>query len=439
MILKENLTMRVKKSLAILVVFLTGVFKIDALECDNECYRSLIDLRSSSVKRIEDPYLPYLKSIPPVLQTLSIKNSGSGEEAITTKRIIFSSKNGANKVYGILSSPLPEGKYPGIMILHGGSGNADGLKSLVENFARKGYVALTFDMPGVCGTTITPNSEGLWKLRPEYDEGPRFNVAKGPENSILVDAEVAGIEAFNLLCSDPNVDMTNVGITGYSWGGYSTTFLAGILGSRVKAAYSVFGCGYYELGSFWKNIIEKMSESDRNVWLEYIDAGRRVKKLKADFFLEATTNDTYFWPEAVNATMSAIPGHKNMVWYPNLNHVQSPDGEKMQELYFDYYLKGIGSPFGTIGVSKIKLQNDGSKEVMIKVKIPESVSVVSVSLYFSEQGVNWQSRTWVPIKAELESHKKYSVLIPAEIANKKINFYVYMSDSRNVITSSKIY
>jgi hypothetical protein len=111
----------------------------------------------------------------------------------------------------------------------------------------------------------------------------------------------------------------------------------------------------------------------------------------------------------------------------------------MQELYFDYYLKGIGSPFGTINISKVMHQNDGSKKVLIKVKIPESVSVGSVSLYYSEQGVNWQSRTWIPIKAELESHNKYSVLIPAEIANKKIDFYVYMSDSRNVITSSKIY
>jgi dienelactone hydrolase len=431
--------MNIKKIIVILVALLIRFINLDASTRDGESCWLDYNLIPSHVTKATDPYAKYLESIPTVLQTLSSVNSGIGEEAIITKRIVFSSKNGANKVYAILSSPLVAGKYPALMILHGGSGNADGLKPLVENFARKGYVALTFDMPGVCGITITPNSEGLWKLRPEYDEGPRFNVAKGPENSTMVDAEVAGIEAFNLLCSDPNVDVKNVGITGYSWGGYSTTFLSGILGNRVKAAYSVFGCGFYELGSFWKNIIDKMSESDRNVWLKYIDAGRRVKNMKASFFLEATTNDTYFWPEAVSATMSSIPGEKNMVWYPNLNHKQSPYGGKMQELYFDYYLKGIGSPFGTINISKVMHQNDGSKKVLIKVKIPESVSVGSVSLYYSEQGVNWQSRTWIPIKAELESHNKYSVLIPAEIANKKIDFYVYMSDSRNVITSSKIY
>lgn len=230
-----------------------------------------------------------------------------------------------------------------------------------------------------------------------------------------------------------------MGITGFSWGGYSTTFLAGILEDKVKAAYSVFGCGYFELGSFWKKIIDKMSEQDKSTWLKYIDAGRRAKKMKAAFFLEATTNDTYFWPEAVSATICSIPGETNLVWFPNLNHEQTPNGKKMQELYFDYYLKGIGSPFGKICVNKVKLQNDGSKKVLIDVNIPKNISVVSVRLYYSEQGVDWQSRQWIPIKAELKSDNKYIAEIPAEVAKKKINYYAFLTDSRCVITSSFIF
>lgn len=431
--------MNTKKIAVTLVVFLIGYFNIEASIHNVKSSQSQYTQPSSAEIETGDPFSPYLESIPPVLQTLSSINSGSGAEAIVTKRIIFSSRNGTSKVFSIISSPVLAGKYPAILILHGGSGNADGLQPLLEEFARKGYVTLTLDMPGVCGVKSTPNTVGPWKSRPEYDEGPRFNVTKGPENSTLVDAEVAGIEAFNLLRSQPNVDINNIGITGFSWGGYSTTFLAGILGDKVKAAYSVFGCGYYELGSFWKNIIDKMPEPDRNTWLKYIDAGRRVKAMKAPFFLEATTNDTYFWPEAVGATISAIPGETNLVWYPNLNHEQTPNGKKMQELYFDYYLKGIGRPFGNIGVNKVKLQNDGSKKVLIDVKMPKDITVVSVSLYYSEQGVDWQSRRWIPIKAELESDNKYIAVIPAEVANKKINFYVFLTDCRGVITSSRMF
>lgn len=431
--------MNTKKMAVTLIAFFIGYLSIDASGYNGKFSRLQYTQAFSDEVKSGDPFTRYLGSIPPVLKTLSSINSGVGAKAIVTNRIIFSSREGRSKVYSIISSPMMAGKYPAILILHGGSGNADGLQPLVEEYARKGYVALIFDMPGVCGVTITPNTDGLWKSRPEYDEGPRFNVTKGPENSTLVDAEVAGIEAFNLLRSQPYVDINNIGITGFSWGGYSTTFLAGILGNKVKAAYSVFGCGYYELGSFWKNIIDKMPEPDRNTWLKYIDAGRRVKGMKAPFFLEATTNDTYFWPEAVSATLSAIPSETNLVWYPNLNHEQTPNGKKMQELYFDYYLKGIGRPFGSIGINKVKLQNDGSKKVLIDIKMPKDISVVSVSLYYSEQGVDWQSRQWISIKAESESDNKYIAVIPAKVANKTINFYVFLTDSRNVITSSRIF
>lgn len=40
----------------------------------------------------EDPFTQYLNSVPKVLQTLSTVNTGSGNEAITTKEIIYSSK-----------------------------------------------------------------------------------------------------------------------------------------------------------------------------------------------------------------------------------------------------------------------------------------------------------------------------------------------------------
>lgn len=75
-------------------------------------------------------------------------------------------------------------------------------------------------------------------------ETPRFNLTDGPRSSTLTDAEVAGLEAFNLLKAQPQTDTAKIGITGFSWVGYSTTFLSGLLGNKVKAAYAVFGCGF---------------------------------------------------------------------------------------------------------------------------------------------------------------------------------------------------
>lgn len=392
-----------------------------------------------SIKNEQDPFAQYLNSVPPVLQTISTVNSGSGDEAIITKEIVFSSKNNINKVYGIMAYPQKPGKFPGVLVIHGGSGNAASVKKVIEKFARRGYVAFGCDMAGFCNTGTTPYSSGPWKSKPAPDERPRFNIAGGLQNSSLVDSEVAGIEAFNLLRSQPNVDADKMGITGYSWGGYSTTMLAGLLGSKVKAVYSYWGCGYYEKGSFWKDMIAKLPDTIREPWLTYFDAGRRAPKIKASYFIEAASNDTFFWPEAVSATLQAIPKDKNHVWGPNVNHKEVSTSSMMQDLYFDYHLKGIGSDFAGIEISKMKVKKDSTEKVTMQLKIPAGVTVQSVKLYYSEPGVKWQTRVWMPLNAEQNNERTYSITIPAELVKKHVNFYAYLTDSRNVVTSSYMY
>jgi dienelactone hydrolase len=402
-------------------------------------HKSLFRSGLSIIKPDQDPFTQYLTSVPKVLQILNTIKSGSADEAIITKEIVFSSKNNINKIYGIMAYPQKAGKFPGILVIHAGDGNAENVRGVVERFARKGYVAFACDMAGFCNTTTTPYSSGPWKSKIAHDEGPRFNIANGVQGSSLVDAEVAGIEAFNLLRSQPNVDAHKMGITGYSWGGYSTTMLAGLLGNKVRAAYAYWGCGYYDKGTYWKTIIENLPNTVRKRWLTYFDAGRRAPKIKANYFIEAASDDTYFWPEAVSATLQAIPGEKNHVWGPNVNHSEVSTSANMREIYFDYYLKGIGCSFASIDISGVKRQKDSSENVTIKLKIPAGVSVQSVKLYYSEPNIRWDARTWIPLNTIQKREKEYIITIPADLVKKKINFYAYLTDSRNVVTSSYIY
>lgn len=390
-----------------------------------------------SVKADPDPYTPYLNSVPQVQQVLSEVNSGTGSSAITTRKFIFGSHNNINSVYAIMAYPQQQGVYPALLILHGGGSKAEDVYHLVEEYAHRGYVTFAFDMPGICNAKNTPNSLGPWKSRPG-GEGPRFDIANGLQNSTLVDAEVAGIEAFNFVSSQKNVDAKNIGITGFSWGGYSTTMLAGLLGKRVKAAYSVFGCGYYEKGSFWTKIIADLPETVRDPWLKYFDAGRRAPNIKAPYFLEATSNDTYFWPEAVENTLKAIHATKNHVWDPNFNHKQMPAGPAMQQIYFDHYLKGIGQPFGTAKITREQTLTDSSEKITIKVNMPSHITVSSVILYYSEPTQNWQTRVWVPLTAQ-GSGNSYTVSIPADMVKKGVDYYAYVTDDRTVAVASDMY
>ena len=215
--------------------------------------------------------------------------------------------------------------------------------------------------------------------------------------------------------------------------------LSGLLGNKVKASYAVFGCGFYDLGSNWKAMIDTMSSFTRTTWLTFLDAGRRESNMKAAYFIEGETNDHYFWPEAVTATLQAVPGTKNQARGPNLNHVQLPNGGTMQSLYFDYYLKGVGSSFATDSISNVVTQADGGKKVYTSIKVPSGVTLDSVKLYYSVPDTTWEFRTWLPINATLESGTTYSAVLSSDLVKKNVDYYAFVTDTRKFSTSSYIY
>jgi dienelactone hydrolase len=391
-----------------------------------------------TIAKDKDPFIPYLRSAATVKQVFSEENTGTGSAAITTRKFLLNSRDNINTVYTIMAFPQQKGVYPAILILHGGGSKAEDVAHLVQDYASRGYVAICFDMPGICNNNTTPNSSGPWKLRKGPLEVPRFDIGDGLQNSTLFDAGVAGLEVFNYIAAQKNVDAKNIGITGFSWGGYATTFLSGILGSRVKASYAVFGCGFYEKATYWVKIIADLPDPIRTAWLKYFDAGRRAQNIKAPYFLEATSNDTYYWPESVMATLQVIPGIKNHVWDTNFNHKQQPAGPLMQQLYFDYYLKRMGQPFGTATILRTNVQSDSSRRITVKLAMPKGVKATSVVIYYSAPTDKWQTRTWLPLTTQPEGDY-YVAVIPTDMVKKGANYYAYITDDRTVAVASDMY
>ena len=388
---------------------------------------------------VQDPLKLFLTNIPTVSQVISTINSVTDATAISTKRFTFKSKDGVNTIYAIMAYPQAAGVYPGILMYHGGGGTAEGLVNNLKTYAALGYVTMALDEPGIASiANSSPYSTGPWKsVIP--GEGPKLNVVGGVQNSTLYDAIIGSIEAFNLLSAQPNVDAQKMAVTGSSWGGYLTTFTAGVLGSRVKAAYSTWGCGFYETGSFWSELIAQMPSHYKSDWLTYLDAGRRTKDITAPYFIEQATNDTYFWPEAVSATLNAITGTKNHVTMANLNHTTLSSSAAMKQRYMNYYLKGVGSPFGTIHITSSDMQLDGSLKININVNLPAGASLSSVQLYYSVPTLTWQTRNWIELQATLVNGMNYQTTLPASLVNQGVDYYTNMIDTRQVQTSSAMY
>lgn len=416
-----------------------GTYTATAIVAANTSFNSVSSQPTAFTIFGQDPLKLFLTNIPTVSQVISTTDSGTGTAAISTKRFTFKSKDGVNTIYAIMAYPKAAGVYPGILMYHGGGGTAEGLVNNLQTYAALGYVTMALDEPGIASIANSSSySTGPWKSVVP-GEGPKLNVVGGIQNSTLYDAIIGSIEAFNLLSSQPNVDAQKMAVTGSSWGGYLTTFTAGLLGSRVKAAYSTWGCGFYETGSFWSKSISQMPSHYQSDWLTYLDAGRRAKDITASYFIDQATNDTYFWPEAVSATLNAITGTKNHVTMANLNHATLSSSAAMKQRYMSYYLKGVGSPFGTINITSSDMQLDGSLKININVSLPVGVSLSSVQLYYSVPSSTWQTRNWIEIQATLINGNNYQAILPASLVNQKVNYYANMIDTRQFQTSSAMY
>ncbi|MBN1670555.1 MAG: fibronectin type III domain-containing protein [Kiritimatiellae bacterium] len=114
------------------------------------------------------------------------------------------------------------GRIPGIVLVHGGGGEA--FPDWVTQWRNKGYAAFAMTQPGGSG----------------YD---------GYVNNV---GSIASAVSF--LCARPEVDPDRIALFGISWGGYYTSTTVG-LDDRLAAAVAVYGCGYIYENSSWSSAL----------------------------------------------------------------------------------------------------------------------------------------------------------------------------------------
>jgi len=402
-----------------------------------------------------DPFEAYLDGKPPeILRELPVADSVP--EDVTVRRVVFRSRDDS-EIFAVIASPKAPGRHPGMLVLHGGGGSAEVDKAIA--WARRGYVAVAPDLPGIAEPTKLTETKGRWSAL-KYGEG-RWVAEPDGSASVIFDAVLAAMKSLYLLRAQPDVDTSRIGVVGISWGGYMTTMVCGLAGDQVKAGFSVFGCGFYELTSQLngpKSTLGKLPESERARWLQSLDAGRRAPGITAEFFIAGASNDFFFWPRAVQATLDAIPGSKNQLYAPNANHkiplpggtadaetaaepfkptafqpVATPIGGKanwltMEVPFFDYHLKGIGEPFPRV---VIKATDDPST-ARFHVSAPRPLTKVEV--YWAKTNPDVTKREWLPLPATKVADDVYEAKLPAEAAD----WFALVSDDRPVTVSSSL-
>ena len=238
-------------------------------------------------------FAPFLTDDPPkIVETIS----KGIEDGVEVTRLRFLSRVVPDSgrqviIYAVMARPTAPGPHAGLLVCHGGGGYADILAPAVIGWAKRGFVAICQDQPGFCNRSKSRSSG------PCLEPGANlFKIVDKPSDSALFDGVAAALNSLALLRSQPDVDKSRVGVFGGSWGGYMTTMVTGLAGKRVRAAFSVYGCGYYDVGSTWIHTLSSLGPEARQIWLDNLDAGRRAKNVSAAYFVASFASVLSFIP-----------------------------------------------------------------------------------------------------------------------------------------------
>lgn len=419
-----------------------------------------------------DPFASLEKSPPEILRELPLE--GPHPAGVTLRRVVFRSRNDS-EIFAVIAAPAAppaeaaaagktKEKLPGILVLHGGGGSAEVEKAI--HWAQRGYVAVAPDLPGIGEPKKLVHSKGAWSAL-KYGAG-RYVAEPDANASVLVDAVLSAMKALELLRSQPQVDSKRIGVVGISWGGYMTTMVCGLAGDRVKAGFSVYGCGFYELTS-QKAALDKLPPAERARWLRWLDSGRRAKDVRAAYFVAAAADDFFFWPPAVQATLDAIPHEveKNLVFAPNANHkiplpggtifAKSPEQEKpflptpfqpfptpsgskanwlaMEVPYFDHHLRGGPVPFARVALPE---KNGDENPLLARFRATGPRPTAKAEVWYSLAGASWDKRTWYPLPATPKGDGWYEATLP-EAAEGGHWFAVVSDDLPSSVSSGLVW
>ncbi|MDE2838430.1 MAG: dienelactone hydrolase family protein [Chloroflexota bacterium] len=145
------------------------------------------------------------------------------------------------------SRPAADGTRPGVIVIMGGTGVTPNIVSIVDRFAREGYVAVAPDLYHRAGRLRTIPADKLWEMRDQL----RANGFSDASNDMDVQATI------DCLRSDPSVGA--IGIVGFCLGG-RVSLQSAIRADGLSAA-AVFYGGFMFPGDDQPETFSAMRES----------------------------------------------------------------------------------------------------------------------------------------------------------------------------------
>ncbi|MFT5467838.1 MAG: dienelactone hydrolase/lysophospholipase L1-like esterase [Verrucomicrobiales bacterium] len=323
------------------------------------------------------------------------------------------------RVFAYVGRPEGEGPFPGVVLVHGGGGQA--FEEWARHWAKRGYVSIAMDTAG--------NGRGKKRLEdggPDQVDTTKFrNFAEDEAREMWTYHAVSDvILAHSLLRSLPECDPERTALTGISWGGYLTCITAGV-DSRFKAAVPVYGCGFLHDNSAWGDKqLAAMEDDSRRRWIRSFDPGQHVGRTACPILFLNGTNDFAYPLDSYRKTIEQVkPELATTAIHLKLRHGHIWTFE-IVDAFIDSVLRDepalarIGEVRVYGGLANAKLLTD--------------TKIVSTELLYTVDEGPWQPREWKTLPAEIADG-----IIRAKLPEERpIAFFFQATDERGLKTSS---
>lgn len=287
---------------------------------------------------------------------------------------------------GYPSSPMPDGGYPAVVLVHGGGGCA--FYEWVEYWNGKGYVAIAPDFYAQqYGSYALQN--GKAPKNPyggPVDSGSFRNTAENYRDSWIYHSIYNIISAHNILLEDERVNGEKTGLTGISWGSVLTCITAGV-DYRFGAFAPVYGSGFLleTPGVASRDYFEM--PYDAQEWTRYYDPSSYLPYCNRPILFSIGTNDSFFSPALQQLSSDLCEGPVYHCFRAELRHYHRwKDEEGMIHVadFMDYVLSGKEPPF------VVEKETLNGRELTVTLSDASAVRQIRVCYTLSTEGDSTQ-------------------------------------------------
>jgi hypothetical protein len=226
----------------------------------------------------------------------------------------------------------------------------------------------------------------------------------------------------------PAVDPNRIGLTGISWGGYTTCIVSGI-DIRFRFAVPVYGCGFYDEMPMWKADFQKLEQEKAAKWTSLWDPKQYLPDATLPMLWVTGTNDLAFPLPSFQRSYRLPSSQRTLCVRIRMPHGHGGAGENPEEIrVFADSIVNNGAPL--VQVEHYTIQGD-----VLSAAYAGPTPVAHADLIYTLGAAgNWEQREWESLPAKVDSAAR---TVSARVPAGATAAYLNLSDARECIVSTE--